>query len=180
MAGGREYDPERLKELVVYIAERSAGDTRFGMTKLNKILFYADFRSYLRSGKSITGAVYQHLPEGPAPHQMLPCLQSLTRGREIIEKHEPTYAGTQRRLIATREAELGSFTGTEIAVVDQVISEFAPLTNVAASQLSHATVAWRLTHLKQEVPYQAAYLSDDDPSEDDLDWLAQVSLPART
>jgi hypothetical protein len=172
----REYDPKRLQELIIYLAEKSAGDARFGMTKLNKMLFFADFRAYLRTGQSITGAVYHHLGEGPVPHQMLPCLESLKRQNAIIEKHDLTYGGTQRRVVALREANLERFTGTEIAIADQVVAELAPLTNIEASKLSHEEMAWRLTHERQEVPYDTAYLSSDPPSEEDELWLEKVAV----
>ena len=58
MAGGREYDAGKLGELIVYIVENSLGDPYFGKTKLNKILFAADFEAYRQRGRSITGADY--------------------------------------------------------------------------------------------------------------------------
>jgi hypothetical protein len=176
MKGGRDYSPSKLRELVIYVAERSAGDSRFGMTKLNKILFFSDFEAYLRTGRSITGAAYQHLDEGPAPHQMLPVLESLKRDSAVIEKREQTYGGAQRRIIATREADLSDFSGPEVAVINEVIDRLAPLTNFEARELSHLELAWRLTHDKQEIPYGTVYLASDPPSEEDAMWLEQVPV----
>jgi Protein of unknown function (DUF4065) len=98
MSGGRDYDQERLAELIVYIADRLIGDPRFGATMLNKVLFFADFEAYRRTGQSITGAVYQHLPQGPCAHQLLPAIQSL--GSDVVWKETNTYAGKQKQLIA--------------------------------------------------------------------------------
>jgi len=173
VAGGTDYDREKLAELVLYIADRSISDARFGKTKLNKILFFSDFTAFRLHGRSITGAEYQHLPEGPCPHQLLPVLESL--GTDIIETREQVGPYTQKRLIAMRKARVELFSGPEIAIVDAVISELAPLTNKQSSELSHETNAWRLTHDKQEVPYSMAVLSMEEPTAADIAWLTERS-----
>ncbi|MEP6936295.1 MAG: type II toxin-antitoxin system antitoxin SocA domain-containing protein [Nitrospirota bacterium] len=48
------------------IAHKGKTDPRLGSVKLNKLLYYADFTAYRNLEKAITGAEYQHLPEGPA------------------------------------------------------------------------------------------------------------------
>ncbi len=46
---------EKLRELVLYIADKCEEDRTFGAVKLNKILFYADFISFAEYGEPITG-----------------------------------------------------------------------------------------------------------------------------
>src|SRR5438034_10969942 len=77
----------RLRELILYVSQRCANDPTFGATKLNKILFYADFFSYFRFGEPIAGIEYQRLPNGPAPKQLLPVRrQMLAEGDLAMEK----------------------------------------------------------------------------------------------
>lgn len=173
------YNAEKLQELIVYIARRSAGDHRFGSTKLNKILFYSDHQAYRRFGRPITGAKYQHLKLGPCPQQFLPAMATLRDSSSIREVEESTYGGPQRRIVALREADLSLFTGVEIAVVNDVIEELRPLTNTQVSDESHETVAWRLTSVKQEIPYGTALLSSEIPTDEDLAWLQEVSSGER-
>lgn len=45
----------RLRELMLFVADRCRGGRNFGVTKLNKILFYCDFSAFARLGKPITG-----------------------------------------------------------------------------------------------------------------------------
>lgn len=172
MGGQREYDPERLAELIMYVAQRSLGDTRFGSTKLNKILFFADFEAYRRTGQSITGATYQHLRQGPCPHQLLPVIEEL--GGDVRWVEHSTFPGTQRQLIPLRNARVDLFTGPEVAIVEEVLTELGPLTNFQVSQRSHETMAWRLTNKLDEIPYGTALLSSEPPTEDDLLWLEGV------
>jgi hypothetical protein len=42
-------DDEKLRELILYVSTLSKDDDNFGATKLNKLLFYADFLAYQRS-----------------------------------------------------------------------------------------------------------------------------------
>src|SRR4051794_11181803 len=70
-------DDRKFRELVLYLAERSEGDKHFGATKLNKLLFYADFVYYLYFGNSITGHTYQKLEHGPAPRALKPIVAAM-------------------------------------------------------------------------------------------------------
>jgi hypothetical protein len=173
MAGGTEYDARKLQELIVYVAGRSENDTRFGSTKLNKILFYADFESFRRTGQSITGAVYQRLPNGPAPHQLLPALGALVGS--VTERRVQTPAGSQRRIVPLRDADTSLFSGTEIALVEEVLTALAPMTGKQVSDASHNTMAWQLTQDGQEIPYGTAFLTVSTPAPSDLVWLKGIA-----
>jgi len=157
----------RLKELILYIAGKCAGDPGFGATKLNKILFYADFRSFERFGTPVTGEKYQCLKWGPAPSAMVPVRRELEEGGDIrIVKTD--YGGqTQRRVVALRQADLSFFTGRDIALVDSVIAELWGKTATEVSETSHG-VQWRTCRLGDEIPYEAAYLSDEPITPDDI------------
>src|SRR5665213_2629173 len=66
---------ERLRELILYVSEKCEKSTRFGMIKLNKIIWRADFTAFEARRSPITGAGYQRLPLGPAPIEMRPVLK---------------------------------------------------------------------------------------------------------
>ena len=52
---------EKLRELIVLISEWSQADPKFGAIKLNKLLFHADFSSFLtRMGLEFLGASESH------------------------------------------------------------------------------------------------------------------------
>lgn len=63
------YSEEKLRELILYIAQKSKTDPRCGAVKLNKLLYYADFSAYRLLGRAITGAEYQHLKKGRRPER---------------------------------------------------------------------------------------------------------------
>src|SRR5436190_18592845 len=67
MAGNREFDSGRFKELVLYLTERSSEeiDPRMSRVKLNKLLYRSDFEAFRLLGRSITGATYIRGEFGP-------------------------------------------------------------------------------------------------------------------
>ena len=69
----------KFRELVLYVARKSEADPRFGATKLNKILFYADFWAYSKLGRSISGQKYRRLDQGLALRRLLQAVARLER-----------------------------------------------------------------------------------------------------
>jgi hypothetical protein len=159
---------------MLYIAEQSEEDASFGSTKLNKVLFYADFLSYATAGLSITGAEYQRLRNGPAPQQLLPVLEDIKLDGYGVVVTRDRGGYSQQRLIALRPAKIEAFSGPEIALVDRVIKAFWGRSAAQVSELSHREVGWRLSRDKQEIPYETAFLSSSSPTVEDLEWMREV------
>jgi len=68
--------------------QRLATAPQFGSTKLNKVLFQADFTAYRRRGDSITAFEYQALERGPTLRKMKPVLRGLKNSNAVaIERH---------------------------------------------------------------------------------------------
>ena len=55
----------KLREAILYFVER-ANNIHLGVTKLMKLLYFADFDNCEQYGCTITGARYVKLPNGPA------------------------------------------------------------------------------------------------------------------
>lgn len=156
MKGGQA----RLRELILYISEKCAGDRTFGATKLNKILFHSDFRSFERFGRPITGEIYRCLERGPAPAAMFPVRREMVAEGILLVQHMDYGGQDQHRPIPLRPADLQWFSGRDIALVGEVIEELWGKTATVVSSESH-TVQWRTCRLGKDIPYQAAYLSDE-------------------
>ena len=155
-----EFQEEKFRELILYIAERSAGDPRFGAVKLNKILYYSDFNAYRRLGASITGATYQKLPEGPAPREMLPQREILINDGRIEIEHRPYFNEVQQRINVRKKSNY-EFSGEERAIVNEVIEFMGPMSGREASDYSHRELGWLLAELGEEIPYETAWLSSE-------------------
>jgi Protein of unknown function (DUF4065) len=161
-------DTARLKELIVYIALRCQDDPAFGAIKLNKILFRADFQSYRQRGKPITGTAYFRLKHGPAPKAMKPVSDELHREDAVRTQRRFVGGHEQKRPIALRPANLEYFDGGDIAIVDEVITDLWGKSASAVSEQSHG-VQWMTRADKDPIPYEAAFLSDEPVTADDIE-----------
>jgi Protein of unknown function (DUF4065) len=162
---------ERLKELILYVSDRCELHPRFGATKLNKILFYADFVAYAKLGRPITGTEYQRLPQGPAPRRLLPLKAQLIANREAVEREKHVYSRIQKRIIPLREADLSRFTADEISIVDRVIGALEGKSADDVSELSHQFPGWELAEDRETIPYHTALIPPEDwePDQEILD-----------
>ncbi|MBO0682572.1 MAG: SocA family protein [Candidatus Dormibacteraeota bacterium] len=161
-------DRRKFKELLLYVAQKSKGDSRFGATKLNKVLYFSDFLAYGRLGQPITGVTYQRLDHGPAPMPMLPVQRELEEegAAELVEV--PRFNLSQKRLVPKRGPQLEGFSAEEIALVDEVIEALRRYDATGVSGLSHLEMGWQLVDDREEIPYQYVYLSSEPLTPDDV------------
>ncbi|MHB2018689.1 MAG: Panacea domain-containing protein [Candidatus Xenobia bacterium] len=159
----------KFNELLLYVAQKCADDALFGMVKLNKILFYSDFEHFYRHRESITDAEYQHLPQGPAARATLPAIRELVDSGCAEIEHRNFHGKTQKRLIAKRDPILTLFTQEQLDIVDLFIRQFWNLNASETSELSHDNApGWRVTENGEKIPYEMAFVSDEQPSEQEL------------
>lgn len=158
---------QRFRELIVYIADKCRAAEYFGATKLNKILYHADFRAFERFGQPITGVTYFKLPKGPAPKALVPVRHELVNEGAIEIEERPIGNHVQKRVVPLREAYLDVFTKAEIALVDEVIRELWSQSAPEVSNASH-DVRWRTLALRDEIPYEAVFLSDAGLTQNDI------------
>lgn len=158
---------DRLRELILYIAGRCDRDSRFGATKLNKILLFADFFAYFRRRRPITGVEYIRLPNGPAPRRMKPVTDDMAARGEIAVRVVQDGKFQQKRIVPLRPPNLGLFSADDIAIVDEMIQNLWGRTATAVSELSHG-IAWRVAGDRAPIPYEAVFLSDEPLTEYDI------------
>ncbi len=158
-----DYSPSKFKGLILYAAHRAreTEDQWFGAVKLNKILYFSDFISYQRQGRSITGATYQKLSEGPAPRELLQARDQLI-GDELA-RINPTqvFNYVQHRLVPTANEidPADYFDATEAQIIDEVIDALSSMTAAQVSELSHNEMGWRIADMHETIPYETALLA---------------------
>ncbi|MGV8119349.1 MAG: Panacea domain-containing protein [Candidatus Xenobiia bacterium LiM19] len=113
-------------------------------TKLNKEMFYADFKHFKDFGKSITGLKYNHAPFGPVPLMYTVLINSLIEKRKISVKEIP-YGSTDTRgddivaeqYDAPESPQLSVFTDSELQAILSVKSFFSSFSSRKITGYSH-------------------------------------------
>jgi hypothetical protein len=154
----------RLREIILLIAIRSEGDKPFGAVKLNKLLFYADFLSYIKFGESITGQEYQALPQGPAPRRMLPVMQKMIEKEVLAIRENDYYGKNQQRPFALATPDTARFAYEQIALVEDVIKRFWGMNGTEISAASHRFIGWKISRVGETIPYSVALVGSRPPT----------------
>jgi len=126
-------------------------------TKLNKLLFYADFKHFRDYSISITGTAYAHLPYGPAPERYDVLLAALQYGEGTIvleEREFPGYVGEM--VVATCPPDIAVFRPSELRVLAEVKERLGDLTAKQVSDLSHKEKGYTATSNGDLIPYSLA------------------------
>lgn len=159
---GREtYDERKFTELLLYVASKLTDDPEGGAVKLNKALWWAETAHVRMYGRSISGARYQKLQQGPAPRRLLPVREGLVERGEAVLR-EGWYRGyRQHRLIPQRPADVSVLSAEELEIVDQVLEAIRGKTAGELSSESHTEMGWKMVDVGEDIPMSSAYLADE-------------------
>lgn len=167
--------PDKFREMLLYVARRTEGDPRCGRTKLNKILFYADFELYRRAGRSISGQKYQKLQFGPAPRGLLPAVEKLEASGACAWAARKYHGYDLQKLIPLREPDLSLFSGEEVDLINSVIEEHWQRSATEVSDLSHEFAGWQAAELGEDIPYETVHVGPPRPlTPEEEEWAAGV------
>jgi len=101
-------------------------------TKLNKLLFYADFKHFKDNAVSITGARYVHLPHGPVPDNYEFFFAALSHARQIEVDEVQVFQYFGENFVSAIEPDLSLFEPSELKVLAEVKDFFK---NYSAKQI---------------------------------------------
>ena len=158
----------KMQELILYIASRYAGDSRFGVTRLNKVLFWADFEHFRRTGRAITGGNYIKLDNGPVLEQFDGIVDGL-RARGALRVDELSSGPfTLKQPVALRPPSPELFTPEELRLIDEIIDANRGKTATDVSDLSHEFVGWQVARRGEAIPYGTAFLASPSLTDDEI------------
>ena len=162
------FNRSKFWELLLYVAAESEDDIRFGVTKLNRILYCSDFKAFAILGCAITGATYRKRDRSPVPDELTGVLREMEAEGEIQRVEQRDLNLLLKRILPLRPPDLSVFSDRELEIVDRVILELRTLDAAQSRLLSHLDVAWRIARYDEVIPYHSAYISDRRPTHQEL------------
>lgn len=150
--GFRKLDLSRLYNAVLFFA-------RDGVlkSKLNKLLFYADFKHFKEYTLSITGLRYAHLPYGPVPDNYAMYYATMF-SKGLVEFSEELYPnGYVGELIkAVKEPDLNIFSPSELRITAAVMEDFKEHTATQIQEMAHEEKGYQQTSNGDIISYTYA------------------------
>ena len=107
---------EKLSKLVILLCE-PLGQMQ---TKLNKLLFYVDFKMYKQFGRSVSTTSYQRLPYGPVPASYRELYTLLAQRGDIDLLEEASGPYEALRIVPKKATDRNYFDENELSVIIEV------------------------------------------------------------
>jgi uncharacterized phage-associated protein len=113
-------------------------------TKMNKLLFYADFSHYANTGYSITGLTYVAISHGPVPKNYGAIYDRLW-DNGFVDIEEVEYNGYEGEKFLNHDGspDLGVFTELEVNILERVVKEIGTYSTSRVVDMSHNEMAWK-------------------------------------
>jgi putative zinc finger/helix-turn-helix YgiT family protein len=152
-SGFRRFDITKFTHALLYFAQHTSCLYK---TKVNKLLFYADFVHFQEFLVSITGSRYLKYEFGPVPEKYDGLLWEVAQLGLISVSEEPIgqYVGNVIRPLAEYDPTV--FSDDELRVLDEVSCRYGEMTARAISERSHKEDGWLETDPSHPIPYSFA------------------------
>lgn len=156
-SGYRNPNFEKFTEMVVYFSEKTAPFK----TKMNKLLFYADFLMFKQYCFSISGVRYKAIDMGPVPNNFQSIFEYLDNKDEIdiyTTEFPNGYTGEQFKARKDRPFQADLFSENELEVLEKVAGVFKATSTNDIIELSHLEEAWKKNEkAKSVISYEYAF-----------------------
>lgn len=156
-SGYRNPNFEKLTEMVVYFSEKIEPFK----TKMNKLLFYADFLMFKQTCFSISGVRYNAIDMGPVPNNFQSIFEYLANKDEIdiyTTEFSNGHVGEQFKARKDRPFKADFFSENELDVLAKVATVFKLTSTNEIIELSHLEEAWKKNEKgKSVISYEYAF-----------------------
>lgn len=151
--GYSEMNPDKLQSMVQLIVSKEINGVP--KTKLNKEMYYADFYSYKKYGRSISGLAYRAIQYGPVPEHYETVYDHV---QGLIKKSIETSADFEYDLLFCDSPDTSALSKEDINVINHVMSVLVEMKRADVVDLSHKENGWINNKDHHNIiPYDEAY-----------------------
>ena len=169
---------ETLVEAIHYICDKASDNPeQLDQIKLNKVLWYADARSYMTTGNSITGTTYLRKPFGPVARANRPAVEKLEKDGILRRGKVASGSGHWNTHFDVIEPfARKSLTESHIEIINDVYeSVVAGHTSMGVSERTHGEI-WQLADRDEQLPLYTVFAEHLGEVTDEHMALAQEGL----
>jgi len=149
-SGGKTFDFRKL----IHVFKFFCYNSRIYKTKLNKLLFYADYLHYRDYGVSITGLRYAHAPFGPVPNNFETWLVASSKWIEEIESEEVYFdENVGETFMSDDPPDMNVFQPSEIKVLQSIKEKFLGFSCREITNYSHDEIGYKNTKDGELISY---------------------------
>ena len=173
-------DNERLAEALLHVARRSEDDhSGRGAAKLATMLWWADFESFRTRHRSVTGAAYLKMPEGPAPIGLEAAEDHLVAcGAAVRERHATLSVGSEAVLVGRRPPK-PLLDDDDLEMLDMSVKQFSGMSAAECLQfVGQESFGWRTVGWRQILRYESSIIDPRPPTESERAWARAVAADA--
>lgn len=113
---------EKLIQTAGYVLSKYDGVLNY--TKLIKLLYLADRKSFERSGRSITGDVYVSMKDGPVLSELYDLIKNMHRDRSAQRRWNAEFQTDGYDLRIKETVSTGKLSDFDIQTLDEIDSKF--------------------------------------------------------
>lgn len=167
----KKYNTKKFINSILFFAKKT-DPKKLGILKLNKLLFYADFKHYKKYGRPIIGDIYIRMEYGPVPSFSYSLFNMAFRDKENDETSKELRGSLKLRqsrvlnfnlnsIHARKDFDKSLFSESELEVMESVASKYASVRGTAMSKETHKEDSpWSNTPEMQIVDYNLALDKD--------------------
>lgn len=155
-SGYRNPNYEKFTEMVFLFSEKIEPY----ITKMNKLLFYADFLNFKQTCYSISGARYRAINMGPVPNNYRSIFEYISNEGLIEICNKQFKEGYGEKFFANKNHSFRSelFTTKELEVLNYVIEKYKDISTEDIIHSSHLEKAWKNKEKTRDlINYQDAF-----------------------
>ncbi len=147
----------KLKNIILYLLEKSGGKANMEERMLFKLLYLCDFNFYEMYEEHLTGVRYIKLSSGPVPARTEGILREMIEQR-LLKRIKVEYKGSPRiKFLPMVKPDLTKLIAADKEVIDQVIDRYSDWSVSAVNEYIQSDLPWKATEEGDFIDYELVF-----------------------